>query len=228
MIEEPPKKTWIVVIVTIISAAGVICAAIIGLGAPFAERIADRYYPPLTPATNSDSIPPTNVVSQNQESAIIPTSIDPPTSSASISTESSTASLDGPFREHIASSIGTGVFTQVTFSDGNAPYSSSELNTSHFRIYAMRIEDNPDGCGISIYNTDKIWITGSVNTIFTINGQEVGKLSVSTGKHGYVANWGIQAGDKVCAKGYSPSGFSIIFGPDMYYHYDSYCYRGFC
>ncbi len=53
MVQEPPSQTWKVVIVAIISATAVICAAIIGLGVPFAERLADRYYPPLTPATES-------------------------------------------------------------------------------------------------------------------------------------------------------------------------------
>jgi len=58
MINEPPSKTWVVVIVAIIGAAGVIIAAIIGLGMPFAERLADRYYPPFTPTVNlSTSIP---------------------------------------------------------------------------------------------------------------------------------------------------------------------------
>jgi len=61
MIQEPQSKAWIVWV----SFAGVIIAAIIGLGMPFAENLAARYLPPLTPTpeieTNSSiaSIPNT-------------------------------------------------------------------------------------------------------------------------------------------------------------------------
>lgn len=57
MIQEPPSKTWIVVIVAIISTAGVICAALIGLGLPFASRLADRYFPTYTPPAISVELP---------------------------------------------------------------------------------------------------------------------------------------------------------------------------
>lgn len=140
----------------------------------------------------------------------------------------SSIQMDGPFREHKVASVGTGVFTQVTFSDGNAPYSQAELDANHFQIYRIRPEENQDGCGVSIYNTDKVWFSSSANTVFSVNNQEVGKLSVTTGKHGFVADWSVKVGDKICAAGYASSGFHIIFGPDMYYHYDSYCYRGDC
>ena len=52
MIQEPPSKAWI----GCVSAAAVIIAAIIGLGMPFAERLADRYFPP--PTSTSSSITP--------------------------------------------------------------------------------------------------------------------------------------------------------------------------
>jgi len=55
MVQEPQSKTWIVIIVAIISATAVICAAIIGLGAPFAERFADEYYPKTTSPSDSGS-----------------------------------------------------------------------------------------------------------------------------------------------------------------------------
>jgi|GEM_PF-3259989 len=135
---------------------------------------------------------------------------------------------DGPFREHRTVSVGSGIFTQVTSSDGNASYSQTELDTNHFRIYRIRPEENPDGCGVSIYNAEKVWFSSSTYTTFTVNGQEIGKLSVSTGRHGFVADWTVKVGDYICAVGYASSGFHIIFGPDMYYHYDSYCYRGNC
>ncbi len=55
--QESSSKTWIV---GCLSAAAVIIAAIIGLGAPFAARLADVYFPSPTPFINS--IPPTQVV----------------------------------------------------------------------------------------------------------------------------------------------------------------------
>jgi hypothetical protein len=44
--QERSSKAWIV---GCYGAAAVIIAAIIGLGAPFAERLADRYFPTITP-----------------------------------------------------------------------------------------------------------------------------------------------------------------------------------
>jgi hypothetical protein len=55
--QETSNKTWII---GCLSAAAVIIAAIIGLGVPFAERLADVYFPSPTPALNP--IPPTQVV----------------------------------------------------------------------------------------------------------------------------------------------------------------------
>lgn len=47
MNQEPPSKTWI----AILGATAIIIAAIIGLGVPFAENLANRYLPPFTPTT---------------------------------------------------------------------------------------------------------------------------------------------------------------------------------
>ena len=136
--------------------------------------------------------------------------------------------IDVPFRELRGATVGTGVFTQVTSSDGQASFSQDDLNTNPYRILRIRPEENQDGCGVSIYTTDKVWFGSSANTVFTVNGKEVGRLSVDTGRHGYVANWSVRVGDKVCAVGFAPSGYYIIMGPDLYYHDDSYCYRGNC
>ena len=46
MLQKPQSKTWIVYIAAIISTAGVICVALIVFGAPFANRLADRYFTP--------------------------------------------------------------------------------------------------------------------------------------------------------------------------------------
>lgn len=47
---ERPSTTWMV---GCLGAAAVIIAAIIGLGVPFAERLADIYFPTFTPIPNS-------------------------------------------------------------------------------------------------------------------------------------------------------------------------------
>lgn len=49
MMQEPPDRTWIVIIVAIIGAAGVIIAAITS---PFATRVAERILPAYTPTVN--------------------------------------------------------------------------------------------------------------------------------------------------------------------------------
>lgn len=172
----------------------------------------------------------TMTASPNEDQPINPSITDFPNVAPSPTVEIQQATLQifAPLRPHQTSAVGTGVFTQVTSSDGNAPYSQDELNTNYYKIIRIRAEENPDGCGVSIYDTDIVWFSGSSNTVFTINGKEIGRLSVNTGKHGYVANWSIKNQDVVCASGYSASGFHIIFGPDMYYHYDSFCYRGYC
>lgn len=166
-----------------------------------------------------DSLSP--LPSTPRQAEVIPTT--PPPLIPSPTTEST-----GPFREHQTASIGTGAFAQVTLSDGLAPYEEGWLQTYHFRHQRIRPEENPAGCGVSVFDTNKVWFSSSANTVFTVNGQEIGKLVVATGKHGYVFDYAIHVGDNLCAVGFAPSGYQIVIGPDMYYHYDSYCYRGNC
>lgn len=137
-------------------------------------------------------------------------------------------SAPSPLREHFPDTIGTGIFANVTYSDGEAQLTDGELATHYIRFQRIRQEENPEGCGTSIFDTDKVWFSGSANTIFTVNGQEIGQLMRSTGKHGYVADAEIRVGDEICAVGYDAAGFQIVIGHDMYSHYDSYCYRGSC
>lgn len=135
---------------------------------------------------------------------------------------------DNPFREHKTTSIvGTGVLAQGTYSDGMASFSESDIS-SHLDIQRIRLEENPDGCGIAFLSADKIWFGSSVKTTLTINDSAVGTINQATGRQGYVFDIHINRGDKVCVTYFEPSGFQIVFGPDMYYHYDSYCYRGHC
>lgn len=146
------------------------------------------------------------------------------------SAATSVASTTGaaPFREHKPTPIvGTGVLAQGTYSDGMAPFSETDI-LSHLNIQRIRLEENPDGCGVAFLSADKIWFGSSVKTTLTINGVSVGTINGPTGKHGYLFNVNINVGDRICVTYFEPSGFHIVFGPDLYYHYDSYCYRGNC
>jgi len=81
MIQESPSKVWIPVTAAIITGACAVIAAIVTLGTPFAERMADRYYPPFTPTPNL--IPPADAinsasVSENPTSTAIAVEISSP------------------------------------------------------------------------------------------------------------------------------------------------------
>lgn len=135
---------------------------------------------------------------------------------------------EGPFREHQTAAIGSGPLMNVTYSDGMAPYTDEWLAANHYRIQRFRLEENPDGCGISIYNTNKIWFGSSMPTTITVNDVPIAELYVVSGRHAHVFEYPLKIGDKICVTDLHPSGYHIIFGPDMYWHYDSYCYRGHC
>ncbi len=137
----------------------------------------------------------------------------------------------GPLRSHVATSIGTGVFAKATFSDGQAPYDEDWLwANNHFNIQRIRREEQPDGCGTAQYQANKIWIgVGNVARI-TVNGAEIGTITAITPlqEHGYIVDVSLNIGDRICATPIPDAGFHILLGPDIYYHHDSYCYRGNC
>lgn len=104
-------------------------------------------------------------------------------------------------REHQVMSIGIGPFAQVSFSDGLAPCSEDWLRANdHFRIQRVRREENPDGCAISDYETNKVWIGTGDQAAIIVNGTEVGTITYITGKqtHGYVAELTLHVGDRIC------------------------------
>ncbi len=161
---------------------------------------------------------------------ILPSQPKPSTSTVPTTSRPSLPSYqtDGPFREHKQTPIvGTGVLAQGTYSDGMAPFDETEI-LQHLNIQRIRLEENSDGCAIAIFNADKIWFGSSVKTSLVINGVTVGTINGPTGKHGYIFDVHINTGDKICVTYFEPSGFHIFLGPDLYYHYDSYCYRGNC
>lgn len=137
----------------------------------------------------------------------------------------------GPLRDHIATSIGTGAFADVTLSDGQAPYDENWLwANDHFNIQRIRREENPNGCGVAQYQVSQIWISVAAVAKVTVNGSEIGTITTITPlqTHGYIASVSLNVGDEICVTPIPGGGFHIIFGPDVYYHYDSYCYRGHC
>lgn len=233
MIQEPESKAWI----GCLSAAAVIIAAIIGLGVPFAERAADIYFPKPTPSTIvapaqltqeplvaiQPSSPPTTKLSAT-EPPVVAQSVDRAPEGQAASIEDPT-----PIREHFQVSVGTGLFSSATFSDGLASYSEQWLwDNDHHNIQMIRQEEYPSGCDVARYDSELIWIAGTTGMQFTINDEVVGSYSAADFSHGYIVRWPVRMGDTLCAVGFKPIGFGIIIGPDIYYHYDSYCYRGHC
>jgi hypothetical protein len=139
---------------------------------------------------------------------------------------------DGPFRPHQATSIGDGVFTHVTFSDGRAPYSDSWLLQTHTAIQRIRREERPSGCDQAQWSTALIWVGVAAPAQMTVNGVSVGSITTISPQqqHGYIVQLSrsLQIQDTICITPLPPAGFQIILGPDMFYHYDSYCYREHC
>lgn len=233
MIQEPQSKAWI----GCLSAAAVIIAAIIGLGVPFAERAADIYFPKPTAspivviATDVGQEPraiiPTNFPVQSNSDTRPTTSI--PTNSSEAPEQAIDYADPAPIREHYQVSVGTGPLSSATFSDGLAQYSEQWLwDNDHHNIQMIRQEEYPDGCDIARGNANLMWVGGSTGTQFTVNGELIGTYQAADDPHGYIIEWPVHIGDKLCAVNFKPVGFMIIIGQDIYYHYDSYCYRDHC
>lgn len=162
--------------------------------------------------------------------AVIPATPISPTQS-SIDTSSSTpVGQEGPFRPHYQVVVGDGIFSLGSFSDGMAKYTQDWLwANGHGDIQRIRQEEYPSGCDVARNNTNLIWIAGNKGMQFTVNDKVVGTYNNADNKHGYIFQYSINIGDKLCAVNYKPSsGFAILLGPNIYYHYDSYCYRGNC
>ncbi len=150
----------------------------------------------------------------------------------------------GPLRPHHTTSIGTGVFAHVTYSDGLAPYTDDDVTTRFGRVEVSLSPVGQGGCWISRYNTDTVWFrSGAVGPVMVTvipqgadpialqkNGNPVGVLNEPTGLHGYILDldYPLQRGEWVCITVASEDGLYIIYGPDLYYWYDSYCSRKAC
>jgi hypothetical protein len=109
-----------------------------------------------------------------------------------------------------------------------APFAQSVLDAEHAQVHRVDLQQNPDGCARARFRSKQIWFTGPAGMALAINDHEIGKLSVAGDSHGYVIEWRIAAGDKLCVRNDEPGSFFIVVGPDTYRHHDSYCYRGHC
>lgn len=169
-------------------------------------------------------------IEATQTSVAQPLPAPTPMPSDSISPPSVAESDPEPLREHYQVVVGEGIFAKGTFSDGMAPHSEQWLwDNDHFDIQRIRLEEQPDGCDVARYNTNFLWISGSPGMSLSINEDNVGEYKIKEDAHGYIFEWPIHMGDRICAVGFSSSiGFQIVIGPDIYFHYDSYCYRGSC
>lgn len=142
---------------------------------------------------------------------------------------SSTQPAVEPLITPISISIGTGALANATDSDGSMPYSEDWLwANNHHKIQRIRIQEQPSGCDIARYDADKIWIAAGYPADFLVNGQVIGHYNYQPNSHGFIISSPVKKGDQLCVSPVSPKGFQIVFGPDVYYHYDSYCYRGHC
>ena len=152
------------------------------------------------------------------------------TTESKIDTSTTPASSGaGPLRPHYQVVVGDGIFSTGTFSDGLAPYNENWLwDNNHFNIQRIRQEEYPSGCDIARYNTNLVWIAGTAGMQLSINDEIVGTYNIADDAHGYIFEKQIHMGDKLCAVNFRSIGFQIVLGPDIYYHYDSYCYRGAC
>jgi len=168
-------------------------------------------------ASNTKVEPESNIPTQAQSTTVlIPTNTPPviPVQNNPIIDESLFEKLN----------VGTGIFISANSSDGNRDYDSN----TYYKIQRIRYEEVSNGCDISNWSSQLIWVTGNKGTNILLNNETIGQLTIDTGNHGYLVEVKINPGDQICISGKNPNGFSVIFGPDTYYHYDSYCYRGFC
>lgn len=131
-----------------------------------------------------------------------------------------------PTREHKPISVGTGAFANAIYSDGLAECPEGVLKANHQNTQWVHPSVSTDGCGVSIYNTDKLWLAAFPGTVVTVNGNVIGEWTAPAYQHGYVIEYQIQIGDKICVN--PPSSYTLLWGPDLFFEYDSYCFRGHC
>jgi len=139
---------------------------------------------------------------------------------------------DGPFRPQSYTNIGAGSLARVSYSDGMLPLVDAQVDGQHPQTQHIRSYEDASGCAVARYTGEKLWLIASAPAHITLNGQEIAHLTNSTTSHGYLLDQKITAGDQLCVSNGQQLGISPIYylfwGPSLYYHYDSYCYRSGC
>lgn len=171
---------------------------------------------------NAPPMQATPIQSLPTQQAIRPQATKPPVVTAPTVLQGQT-----PLRNHETTSIGSGVLANVTYSDGMAPISNEKIH-QYGQLQLINPTTTSDGCGVAMYNTNTIWFGSGSRTTITVNGVSIGELYQGTGNHGYIFEWAIKVNDRICVTPISTGGFHFGIGPDVYIHYDSYCYRGHC
>jgi hypothetical protein len=175
---------------------------------------------PTLQSTNVPIIAPTAV-----KEIVFPTDASNDQSSAGLLTSTPVKIVQNAY-PHNSVSLGSGIFNSALTSDGMQSYTNTFLSTYHSKITFL--SGNPEGCGRATYSSNYIWIGGLSGTTLTLNGVELGTLSQNTGSHGVLLKYSVNVNDDLCALNVSSHMYHIVVGPDILYHFDSYCYRGNC
>lgn len=173
---------------------------------------------PSVPPSPKVPTPPTTLV-VTPFPTLMPSPISPP-------------EMSGALRVQTSLAIGTGVFERASYSDGLYGISEVEL-LNGYPIQRLRREEQPAGCDQAYFQATKVWVSGSPGMRLQVNNLEVGRITKAPPSgyqqsHGYAVDLVLNLGDIICASGYDHNGYQIIFGPAIWYHFDSYCFRNHC
>ncbi|MEM9774114.1 MAG: hypothetical protein AAF902_06010 [Chloroflexota bacterium] len=139
----------------------------------------------------------------------------------------STSSPEQTLLNHSNASVGTGIFADVTYSKGEASFSQAELQRNNMwdPLQTIRREEQPSGCDTVQHTTDLIWIQGTPGMEIALDNKVIGTYTANPNAHGYIVKASVSRGQEICAVNFGPQGFAIYLGPQIYNHYDTYCYR---
>lgn len=183
--------------------------------------------------TEPTSATPTLTAPASPEASPIITALTytPPPAATSTHTPTATVTSTPPARleEYThAAGIGAGIFADAYYTDGNEPVKKNKINSLYPDIQWIDRSSTVGGCTKAKYTADLIWFNAGGPTQLTLKGSPVGEVFAATGKHGYILNLVIDENAELCVSPIPDAGFRIVLGPDMLFHYESFCYRGYC
>ncbi len=87
---------------------------------------------------------------------------------------------------------------------------------------------DPDGCKVSDYDSDWMWLSSAHPVTIKINLTPIGQFPYNPPYlAGTLFEQKVNKGDTICVEG-EPRDFGLFWGPDVKEHYITYCDRGFC